>query len=86
MVIIKESITLTKRDDKFDMTTLTEAEISDIVFMALSDHASFSDIKRLYGLEESQVKKVMKKSIKPKSYVRWRKRVKTFSKRREHYK
>ena len=35
---------------------LTDAQISDIVFMALSDHISFTEILLEYGLQEKEVK------------------------------
>ena len=35
---------------------LSEAEISDIIQMALSDHDSFAQIQMLYGLPEKEVK------------------------------
>ena len=37
----------------------TEAEISEIVQMALSDHISFRDINAQYGLREKEVIKLM---------------------------
>lgn len=66
--------------------TLTTAEISEIIEMALSDHTAFSHIKQLYGLEEKQVKALMRQSLKPASYRAWRKRVHEFGTRRQHYK
>ena len=36
--------------------SLTEADISEIIEMALSDHTAFSHIRQLYGLEDKQVK------------------------------
>ena len=65
---------------------LTDAHISDIVQMALSDHVSFADIKREYGLGEKQVKALMRDTLKPGSYRAWRKRVRDFGDRRERYK
>ena len=35
---------------------LTEAEISDVIQMALSDHVSFNDIRNQYGLAEKDVR------------------------------
>ena len=67
-------------------TELTEAEISEIIQMALSDHDSFGQIKQLYGLREKDVKMLMRKSLKRSSYEAWRKRVRQFSDRRAHYK
>jgi len=60
--------------------------ISDIIQMALSDHISFTDIEREYGLSEKQVKTLMRDTLKPGSYKAWRKRVRTFSDRRATYK
>lgn len=68
------------------MTDLSEAEISAIVEMALSDHVSFAAIKREFGLAEKDVKALMRDRLKTGSYRAWRKRVREFSDRREHYK
>ncbi len=65
---------------------LNEAELSEIIQMALSDHVSFPEIQFQYGLKEDQVKELMRQNLKKGSYRSWRKRVKTFSERREFYK
>ena len=39
------------------------------------DEDRIQEIKKLYGLSESQVKAFMKRSLKPSSYRLWRKRV-----------
>lgn len=65
---------------------LSEAEISDVIEMALSDHVSFTQIRALYGLPEKEVKKLMRNHLKTGSYQAWRKRVRQFSDRRAHYK
>lgn len=65
---------------------LTDAHISEIVQMALSDHVSFADIEREYGLGEKQVKALMRDTLKPGSYKAWRKRVRDFGDRRAQYK
>lgn len=65
---------------------LNEAEISAVIEMALSDHVSFADIEGQFGLRETQVKALMRDNLKPSSYRTWRKRVRTFADRREHYK
>ena len=65
---------------------LSETEKSEIIAMALSDHASFQNIRNLYGLLEKDVKKLMRENLKEGSYQAWRKRVRTVSDRREHYK
>ena len=66
--------------------TLSEAEISEIVQMALSDHVSFADIAMQYGLSDKDVKALMRRHLKAGSYRAWRKRVRTFGDRRVHYK
>ena len=65
---------------------LSEADISAVIEMALSDHVRFSDIEREYGLSDTQVKALMRSNLKPSSYRTWRKRVRTFGDRRENYK
>ena len=60
--------------------------ISDIIQMALSDHVSFADIEREYGIGDKQVKALMRKNLKTGSYRTWRKRVRDFGERRELYK
>ena len=65
---------------------LTKNEKSEIIEMALSDHTSFNHIKKLYGLKEDDVKKLMRLNLKKGSYQAWRKRVRVFSERRASYK
>ena len=65
---------------------LSPEDISAIVEMALSDHTSFATIRLEYGLQEKQVKALMRDTLKPASYRAWRKRVRTFGDRREAYK
>tara|TARA_B100000575_G_C23003878_1_gene578396 strand:+ start:49 stop:258 length:210 start_codon:yes stop_codon:yes gene_type:complete len=64
----------------------SEAELSEIVQMALSDHISFTDINLQYGIQEKDVVKLMRMNLKKGSYKAWRKRVNTFGSRREYYK
>ena len=54
--------------------------------MALSDKVSFNTIKELFGLDQNQVKLLMKAELKPGSYKAWRKRIEKFSARRKFYK
>ena len=54
--------------------------------MALSDHISFRQIEKQFGIKEKEVKKLMKKNLKEGSYKVWRKRVRVFSDRRKNYK
>lgn len=65
---------------------LAPEHISEIVQMALSDHVSFHDIQREYGLGEKDVKALMRENLKTGSYRAWRKRVRDFGDRRAHYK
>ncbi|ADE38679.1 DUF2805 domain-containing protein [Candidatus Puniceispirillum marinum] len=69
-----------------NMPVLAVEDISEIVQMALSDHDSFAQIEMLYGLSDSQVKTLMRKTLKRGSYEAWRKRVRQFGDRRAHYK
>ena len=54
--------------------------------MASSDHTSFSNIKKLYGLNDDAVQKLMRTNLKEGSYKAWRRRVRVFSDRRANYK
>ena len=63
-----------------------DINIDEVIEMALSDHTAFAAIEKLYGLNEAQVKQVMRQNLKRGSYEAWRRRVRTFSDRREHYK
>ncbi|MDB2324857.1 DUF2805 domain-containing protein [Alphaproteobacteria bacterium] len=73
-----------KKTDK--ISALAEEDISEIVQMALSDHDSFAQIEMLYGLSDSEVKTLMRRTLKRGSYEAWRKRVRQFGDRRQHYK
>ena len=63
-----------------------DEDIDEIIEMALSDHTTFAQIEQLYGLKEKEVTALMRKNLKRGSYEAWRRRVRTFSDRREHYK
>jgi uncharacterized protein (TIGR03643 family) len=65
---------------------LDPAMISEIIEMALSDHASFDQIRALHGLGPDEVKALMRQTLKSGSYRAWRRRVRAFSDRREVYK
>ena len=60
--------------------------ISEIIYMALSDHVSFADISAEYGMSDKQVKQLMRSQLKSSSYKTWRKRVRAFGDRRAVYK
>tara|TARA_B100001564_G_C20266643_1_gene501808 strand:- start:350 stop:601 length:252 start_codon:yes stop_codon:yes gene_type:complete len=68
------------------MKKFSESEKSEIIELALSDHASFNNIRSIYGIGEKDVKKLMRENLKSRSYKSWRKRVREFSDRREKYK
>ena len=60
--------------------------LSEIIEMALSDHASFDQIRALHGLGPDEVKTLMRQNLKPGSYRSWRRRLRQFADRREVYK
>ena len=68
------------------MKKFSESEKSEIIELALSDHTSFKNIKSLYGINDQQVKELMRANLKSRSYKSWRKRVREFSDRRKNYK
>ena len=58
--------------------------IDEVIGMAWSDKISFEEIKKKTDLSESDVISIMRKNLKKKSYVVWRKRVRgRFSKHRK---
>jgi uncharacterized protein (TIGR03643 family) len=65
---------------------LDPATLSEIIEMALSDHASFDQIRALHGLGPEDVKVLMRQTLKSGSYRAWRRRVRAFAERREVYK
>ena len=67
-------------------TTLSPAQISEIVEMALSDDVSFTQISAQHGVSPDEIKVLMRTELKPGSYRAWRKRVRDFGDRRAHYK
>ncbi len=48
---------------------------NNIIEMAWQDRISFDEIKKKTGLSEKEVIKLMRKKLKKKSYILWRKRV-----------
>lgn len=58
--------------------------IDEVIGMAWSDKVSFEEIKKRTGLTEADVISIMRKNLKRKSYIIWRKRVRgRFSKNRK---
>ena len=49
--------------------------IDEVIGMAWSDKISFEEIKKKTGLMEKEIISIMRKNLKKKSYVIWRKRV-----------
>ena len=47
----------------------------DIIGMAWADRISFEEIKKRTGLSEKEVIQIMRRNLKRKSYLLWRKRV-----------
>ena len=47
----------------------------DVIGMAWADRISFEEIKKKTDLNEKEVIKIMRKNLKRKSYLLWRKRV-----------
>ncbi len=52
-----------------------EENIDNIIKLAWCDKTSFEKIKRIHGVTESEVIKIMRKSLRPKSFKLWRTRV-----------
>ena len=49
--------------------------VDEVIGMAWSDRISFEEIKKKTGLMEKEIISIMRKNLKKKSYVVWRKRV-----------
>ena len=61
----------------------SEADTSRIIEMAWEDRTSLDAILRVYDLNESNLKLLMKKELKPRSYALWRERIKNSNLRHE---
>ncbi|HEC75548.1 MAG TPA: TIGR03643 family protein [Methylophaga aminisulfidivorans] len=55
--------------------TLSDIDISRIIEMAWEDRTPFEAIELTFGLNESQVIKLMRNQMKSRSFKLWRKRV-----------
>lgn len=53
----------------------TENEIDRIIGMAWEDRTTFDVIKAQFGINESEVIKIMRRRMKPSSFKMWRERV-----------
>ena len=52
-----------------------EQNIDNIIKLAWCDKTSFEKIKRIHGISESEVIKIMRKNLRPRSFKLWRTRV-----------
>jgi uncharacterized protein (TIGR03643 family) len=55
--------------------SLSDIQIDRIIEMAWEDRTPFEAISNQFGLNESAVRSLMKKELRVKSYILWRKRV-----------
>ena len=53
----------------------SKARLSELIEVALSDKVSFAAIRDEFGLREIEVKNMMRKNLRQKSYEAWRKRI-----------
>ena len=60
---------------KTKLKHLTALDIDRIIEMAWEDRTPFEAIAYQFDLSENDVKELMRKALKPKSYKLWRKRV-----------
>jgi uncharacterized protein (TIGR03643 family) len=58
-----------------DMIHLSESDIGRVIEMAWEDRTPFEAIETLYGLSESGVIALMRRTLKPRSFQLWRARV-----------
>jgi uncharacterized protein (TIGR03643 family) len=56
-------------------TPLSAAELSRVVEMAWEDRTPFEAIERQFGLNESAVVALMRRTLKQRSFKMWRKRM-----------
>ena len=54
---------------------ITQSDIHRIIEMAWEDRTTFDAIKNQFGLNEQEVKNIMKSNLKASSYKLWRRRV-----------
>ena len=58
-----------------EASDLSNADRSRVIEMAWEDRTPFEAIEALYGLNESDVVRLMRRELKPDSFRLWRKRV-----------
>ena len=54
---------------------IMQENIDDIIMLAWCDKTSFEKIKRIHGVTESEVIKIMRTNLKSRSFKLWRTRV-----------
>ena len=54
---------------------LSQARLSELIELALSDKVTFTAIRNEFGLREIEVKNLMRKNLRPGSYTAWRRRI-----------
>ena len=54
---------------------LSKERTSELIELALSDKISFNAIRGEFGHREVEVKNIMRKNLRPGSYIAWRKRI-----------
>ena len=60
-----------------------QENIDNIIKLAWCDKSSFEKIKRIHGVTESEVIRIMRKNLKPRSFKLWRARVSGRSRKHE---
>ena len=55
--------------------SLSQARLSELIELALSDKVTFTAIRNEFRLKEIEVKNLMRKNLRPGSYTAWRKRI-----------
>ena len=60
-----------------------QENIDNIIKLAWCDKSSFEKIKRIHGVTESEVIRIMRKNLKPRSFKLWRTRVTGRSRKHE---
>ena len=65
---------------------IPEHDIHEIIELALNDKVPFQTIYDRFNLDQGSLKLIMKASIKKKSYINWRQRIKNKSRKNRFYK
>lgn len=60
-----------------NVSSLSAENIDRIIEMAWEDRTPFDAIRAQFGITESEVKRIMRAQLLPKSYSKWRERVET---------